>query len=51
MLHDPDTVFVNKSIPARALALLPYSTDIVKKKDKSLDAIDVNITIEGPNFH
>ena len=33
MLHDPDAAFASKSMPARALALPPCSTDIVKEKD------------------
>lgn len=50
MLHDADRVFVGNDIPANKLSIIPFSTSVSKKRDSCTDAVQITLTVIGPNF-
>ena len=55
MLRDPDRCFVAVALAAKTLTLIPFSTDIVtkkdnKKKNKATEQVSIRMTIEGVDF-
>ena len=55
MLRDPDRCFVAGAFAARTLTLIPFSTDIVRKKDNkkkntATGQVPIRMAIEGADF-
>ena len=55
MLRDPDRCFVGKAFAAKTLTLVPFSTDIVMKKDNKrkntpTEQVPIRMTIQGVDF-
>ena len=50
MLRAPDRVFVGKAMAANTVEIVPFSTSVVRKKDKTKDQVEIHTNVDGPNF-